>query len=317
MRPAAPRLQPLVRARIADLGPAGAAWQAELPGLLADLAAEWSLRLGRALPGGSASYVVRAVTAEGLPRVLKVALPDSDLSDQARTLAAAEGRGYALLHAHDPVRRAILLEDLGPSLDRTPLPVEAKLEALADTLLAAWTLPLDTAPALTVGQDKASTLHALVTGTAARIGCPGPVLRQALHYAERRAATYDAGDPGLVVVHGDAHPANVLRVERPRPGADSGWVFVDPDGFRCDPAYDAGVVLRDWSGRLLTAGSGGAARALLEGWCALLAARTGLPEQRVWEWAFLERVSTGLYVSSFGGGRIGHDLLASATLLLD
>lgn len=41
----------------------------------------------------------------------------------------------------------------------------------------------------------------------------------------------------IVVVHGDPHPANTLRAPD---GRGRGWVLVDPDGFRADPAYDAG-----------------------------------------------------------------------------
>ncbi|MEO3821923.1 hypothetical protein [Plantactinospora sp. B24E8] len=41
------------------------------------------------------------------------------------------------------------------------------------------------------------------------------------------------------------------RSPHPRPGAESGYVFVDPDGFLAEPAYDLGVVLRDWCPQLL------------------------------------------------------------------
>ena len=87
---------------------------------------------------------------------------------------------------------------------------------------------------------------------------------------------------------------------------------MDPDGFRGDPAYDAGVVLRDWCSHL----TGPDARSRLEGWCDLVAERTGTDRDRVWAWAFLERVSTGLYVTSFGAERVGRPFLATAAHLL-
>ena len=71
-------------------------------------------------------------------------------------------------------------------------------------------------------------------------------------------------DRDLVVVHGDPHPGNLLAVRAPRPGADTGYVFVDPDGFVADRAYDLGVALRDWSSTLL----GPDARTVAEGYCA-------------------------------------------------
>ena len=302
------------------LGEVGDAWVAALPDVLDELAEQWSLTWGRPLPGGSASYVVTATTADGEPRVVKVVLPESHPddpgpADEARTLAAAAGHGYAVLHAHDPARRALLLEALGPPLEVRRIEPERKLAILADTLREAWRVPLDTAPPPAPGADKASTLRALVLELAHRFpdACEPRVLSRAVEYAERLAAAFDPD--ACVVVHGDAHPANTLRVTTERPGALSGYVLVDPDGFRADPAYDLGVALRDWTGRLHEAGPG--ARALLEGYADLLAGRSGVDRQRIWEWGFLERVSTGLYVTGFGGAEIGARFLGSATLLLD
>ena len=93
-------------------------------------------------------------------------------------------------------------------------------------------------------------------------------------------------------MHGDPHPGNLLAVRSPRAGADSGYVFVDPDGFVADRAYDLGVAMRDWSERLL----GPDARRIAEDLCATLAERSGVDTTRIWEWGFLERVSTGLYL---------------------
>ena len=146
-----------------------------------------------------------------------------------------------------------------------------------------------------------------------RLGHPvaRPVIATALAYAERRAAAFDPA--ACVVVHGDPHPGNMLRVPRTRAGAESGWCLVDPDGFRADPAYDLGVAVRDWVAQV----SGPDARPVLEGYCALLAARTGIDEQRIWEWGYLERVSTGLYVMSLGGHAVGLRFLTSAERLIE
>lgn len=303
------RLQPLARSKAASLGDAGADWLAGLPRVLGELADRWDLTWGRPLPGGSASYVLGATTATGEERVVKVLMPDPELADEAPVLAAAEGRGYAVLHDHDADRASLLLERLGPSLDRSGLPAERVLDVLVDTLQEAWRLPLDRVPEPAPG-GKAASLRRMVVALDDRLGlCDLEVRRQALEYADRRA---EAGDPDAVVVHGDPHPPNLLRVARPREGAASGYVFVDPDGFRCDPAYDLGVALREWTRRIEKGG-----RAVLEGYADRVAERSGLDRQRIWEWAFLERVSTGLYVSSFGGTALGARFLGTAGLLLD
>ena len=306
--PAPVRLQPLTRARVASLGEAGRAWQAGLPSLLAALAAQWSLTPGRALPGGSSSYVVAVRTADGGEAVLKLALPDAGLAAQAATLRRADGRGYARLLAHDPERHALLLEALGPSLQQSPLGPADQLRLLADTLTQAWLPP---AGHPEPPPDKAGSLSALVSRLWVEQGGPveEAVLTTALEYARRRAAV----DPAeLVVVHGDPHPANLLRVRTPRAGAASGWCYVDPDGFVADRAYDLGVALRDWSAHL----HGPGARGQLEEWCLLLAARSGVDPTRIWEWGFLERVSTGLSVRAFGAERAAEPFLRTAALLV-
>lgn len=304
------RLQPLARRRVASLGDAGRAWLDGLPGALEDLAGRWSLTWGRRLPGGSASYVVAAVTADGADRVVKLRMPDPSAvtAGEVPALASAAGHGYALLHDHDPAHDALLLERLGRSLEQTPGEPARTLDVLVDTLREAWRLPLDAVPPT---EPRALSLRALVLDTDARLGhpCDPEVLRQALAYAEELAAP--GPDPD-VVVHGDPHPANALRVLDLRAGAPSGHVLVDPDGFRCDPAYDLGVTLRDWTRRLEHGG-----RPLLEGWCDRVAERSGVDRRRIWRWAFLERVSTGLHVAGFGGTELGERLLGSAGVLLD
>ncbi len=313
---AALRLQPMVRARLAGLGPAGEAWVADLPGLVARLCARWDARVvGRSLPGGSASLVVPVETATG-SAALKVAVPGEDLDPEARVLRVACGRGYARLLGHAPEEQAVLVERLGASLDRSPQPVERSLDTLTRTLRLAWAaVPSAVGPAPARGADRAGLLHARVTELARSAG-PRDLegwdgaLGEALRCAERRAAAYDP--QACVVAHGDAHPGNLLRRAAVADPTDPGaWAFVDPDGVRAEPACDVGVALRDWSSHLLGPGS----RARLEGWCARAAAHTGTDEQAVWDWAYLERVSTGLWVTSFGAPAVGRPFLLSAVAL--
>lgn len=139
--------------------------------------------------------------------------------------------------------------------------------------------------------------------------CSKRVRDQALAYAKSRAAAFDLEK--CVVVHGDPHPGNALRAPTPRAGAESGFVFVDPDGFLAEPAYDLGVVLRDWSPHLLA----GDAPALARGYCRLLATETGVDETAIWEWGFLERVSTGLYTMQFASPAFYRPFLEAAEQL--
>jgi streptomycin 6-kinase len=305
------QLQDVVRRKVAHLGPRGEEWLAGLPGLVDDLARRWSITIGPPLSGGTASYVARARTADGQDAVLKLAVPEHDFGGQVRTLGDAGGHGYVRLLAHDVDQHAMLMEALGQPLEEVDVCPEEKIATLCTTLRQAWQVPRP--PGLTVdpAEEKARGLAELVGTLWERLGhpCSERVVAQALTYAERRAAAFDLDRS--VVVHGDPHPGNTLRVLTPRPGAESGFVFVDPDGFLADPTYDLGVVLRDWCRQLLA----GDAPALAHHYCALLAGHTGLDETAIWEWGFLERVSTGLYALSFGADEMGRPYLDSAELL--
>ena len=300
------RLQPLVRARVQALGDEGRAWADALPAVLVELCRRWSLRLGQALPGGSASYLTTVLRADGRDAVLKVALPEQPSAEHAAVLRVADGQGYVRVLEAAPETGALLLERLGTSLQQSRLGVEEQVDALARTLVRAWRPP-DRPPS-----DKAGSLAEGIRRFDAEVpGAAEPaVVDRALAYAAELAA---AGPENHVLVHGDPHPGNLLRVREPRPGAETGWCFVDPDPFVADRAYDLGVVVRDFSARLLA--DPGTATTRLWSWCRRAAAAGRTDPARVWAWGFLERVSTGLYVTSFGAHRVAEPFLRSAALL--
>ncbi|MFE6163947.1 aminoglycoside phosphotransferase family protein [Streptomyces sp. NPDC056486] len=310
-------VRPLVRQKARSLGALGEQWLAELPRRISDVERRWSVDVdvGRPLPGGTSSYVARARTRDGRDAVLKLSLPSTDFASQVRTLSLAKGQGYVRLLAYDVERHAMLQEALGPSMDRLGLAPRAQIETLCAMLRRAWQAPRAAGLTADPAQEKARALGEMVGRLWESLGrpCSERVVNQALTFAGRRAAEFDPDR--CVVVHGDPHPGNALRVTAPRAGAGAGFVFVDPDGFLADPAYDLGVVLRDWCGEL-RGRDGAAARGLVRSYCALLADRTGVDQRAIWEWGFLERVSTGLYVLDFGAEELGRPFLDTAELLV-
>lgn len=273
----------------------GERWAAALPATIAALAQEWGITVGERLSGGTSSYVASAVTATGEPAVLKLSVPRVDFARVIHTMQAADGRGYVRVLAADPHRYAVLLEPLGGSLDRSGLPPVQQLRVLAALLPLAWTVPRTEAP-----YDKAAALAAELPGLWERAGrpCPEQILAAALDCAARRSAAFDPDR--CVTLHGDAATANVLR------HPDGGWVFVDPDGFVGDPEYDRGVALRDWCRELVAADD---PAALLDSYVDVL----GGERDGVLDWAYLERVSTGVYVLALGADHSPH--LETAALL--
>jgi streptomycin 6-kinase len=305
-------LAPVVREKAAQLGDAGAAWLSRLPDIIDDLEQRWSITIGEPLHGGTASYVARTRTVDGRDAVVKLSVPDPAFTRQIQTLAAARGRGYVRLLAHDAGNYAVLLEALGPPLHRLGLAPEVQIDTLCEMLPAAWRVPAPTGTNAEPALNKARSLAELVARLWEDLGhpCSERVTEYALLCAERRAAVFDP--ERCVIVHGDAASANAVQVLAPRAGAESGFVFVDPDGFLGDPTYDLGVVLRDWCPELLA----GDAPSVAHRYCRQMAARTGMDVAAIWEWGFLERVSTGLYVLSITPEDLTRPHLTTAEALL-
>lgn len=277
----------LVRQRALSSGTAGVGWLRDLPDVLAALSAQWGLRLGRPYRGGTASYVVGARDASGRDVVVKVAMPlDDEVAAYRRSVLVhqlADGRGCARLIAHDDTVSAMLLERLGRNLDELAMSLPRVLETVAATLRLFWR-PIDEAVDLPTGQAKAAWLAEMIVTTWEQLGrpCEREVIDRAVRYCDERAAAFDPSR--AVLVHGDAHGWNTLDA-----GAGT-FKFVDPEGVKSEPAHDLGVPMREYNEPLL---SGDTSRLVRER-AQELATWCDADPEAVWQWGFVERVSTGL-----------------------
>jgi streptomycin 6-kinase len=277
-----------------------------LDDLIREVERDWGVTVGPALHGGSESYVAAAWTRGGDHAVVKLQMPPyASIVYEVRTLIAADGRGYVRLLEHDVDRNAMLQERLGPSLGGFGLPVPVQIEILCATLRRAWGVP---APAdLPSGADKARWLSEFIAATWEEVDrpCSRRVLEQALAFAETREVAFDP--EAAVLVHGDAHNANALQDPGFAP-ASARFKLVDPDGLLAEPAYDLAIPMREWSAELL---DGDAARLGRER-CAYLSRLTGVDPRGIWEWGFVERVSTGLLSIQVGAEQAGREMLEVA-----
>lgn len=276
---------------------AGADWIAALPELVGGLAQDWRLEVGATLHGGSEAYVAQVVMGDGRPAVLKVAPPWRDAASQElRVLLAAEGVGYVQVHAHDEARGAVLLEQLGPHLGELGWTAQAQMRAICTTLQSAWRPPEDPAGFMT-GAEKAASLADFIEATWSELDrpCAERTIERALAFAEARGGAFSP--ERALLGHGDAHAGNTLAI----PGEEGRFKFIDPDGLFIEPAYDLGVLMREWDEELLE----GDPLELGLRRCELLASLTGVEREAVWQWGLMERTSTGLLVLKLGmdGGR--------------
>src|SRR5690606_2666735 len=157
------------------------------------------------------------------------------------------------------------------------------LDVVATTLHSFWR-PAPDDDRIPTGADKAAWLAEYITSTWGDLAepCTRRVIDRAVAYCDERAGEYDA--TGAVLVHGDAHGWNTLRA------ADGRFKFVDPEGVRSERAHDLAVPMREYNGPLL---AGDTARLVRER-AELLAEVSDIDPEPVWQWGFIERVSTGL-----------------------
>ncbi|MEM9467206.1 MAG: aminoglycoside phosphotransferase family protein [Actinomycetota bacterium] len=280
-------LPELVRRRARAAGGVGERWLAALPSVIDDLAERWGLAVGAPFAGGTAGCVLAVTRSDGTEAVLKVGLPSEvvGLSEFELARAAhehADGRGCATLLETDGAHRALLLERLGPNLHESGHDLDEVLDVIADTLLEFWR-PLPVRHPFPTGADKALWLAEMIVDEWRRSGeaCERAIVDRAVEFCHRRAGAFDPSD--VVLVHGDAHGWNTLR-------AGSAHKFVDPEGVASSRAHDLAVPMREYHEPLLA----GDTPTLLRARATRLATRCAVDPDEVWEWGFIERVSTGL-----------------------
>lgn len=286
-------------------GDEGIAWLDGLPAMAADLARDWDLELGPVLAGGTDALVAACrIRGSGQDVVLKIVMPGlAPGNDQLRALLAFKGRGYVEVLRHDAARNAMLLERLGAPLSELGLPIAAQIEVICATLREAWTNPPND-HGFTTGAEKAESLAAFITDLWRELGgpCSQRTVDVALDFAERRRRAFDPA--ACVLAHGDAHAANTLAV----PGQKGRFKFIDPDGLFIEPAYDLAIPMRDWGAELLA----GDPVLLGQGRCDQLARLTGVEPEPIWQWGFIERVSTGLLLLQLGQTSLSEEYLTVA-----
>jgi len=286
--PARLEVPALVRQRAMANGTVGRRWLGELPELVAALAEQWGLELAQPYGGGTAGYVVAASDGSGRPCVLKVAMPlDHDERDaftrSVRVHQVAGGRGCAEILEHDASAPAMLLERLGPNLDDLGMALPQLLRTIATTLRSFWQ-PMSEDIELPNGAEKAAwhARHIEKLWDGLSHPCDRAVIDRALSFCDGRRAAFDPAR--AVLVHGDAHGWNTLEA-----GGET-FKFVDPEGLWSEPEHDLSVAMREYNQPVLIGDSARLVRERAE----MLASWCGVDPRAVWEWGFIERVSTGL-----------------------
>jgi streptomycin 6-kinase len=222
------------RATVEREGQPGAAWLAELPGIVDDLLQRWDCSPdGNPLHGQVGIIVPVRRKAYG-PAVLKVSFPHPGNVHEPDAFAVWRGRGAVSLYERDDERFAMLLEraSMAGLVDLDDGDEAAKV---AGRLSSRLTVPAP--PGLPRLRDRAGAWADEMSKDGAELA--HNLSRRALGAAMATALELGGTQPDLLI-HGDFHATNILRAER------EPWLVIDPKGYAGDPAYDGGGMVIKW-----------------------------------------------------------------------
>jgi streptomycin 6-kinase len=269
------------RARVLAVhGPGARTWLDELAGIVDRWRRHWALGPPRPYPH-SYHWVAAVDRADGTPCVLKLAPPGArEPVVEARWLTRVGGRGAVRLLDCAPGEGALLLERIEPGSSLAALVPgqdERACEVLA-AVAAAIRRPADPADALPALADRVGELSTYRQVRGHDVLPAGMVAA-----AERTAVDLLRTAPTDVLLHADLHHENVLW------DRDRGWLAIDPHGLVGDPAYELATLLYN------PLSLGPDAADLAQGRCAHLARASGIEQERIRAWGFVQAVLSAVW----------------------
>jgi streptomycin 6-kinase len=234
--------QTLTKTMLELHGERGAEWLAQLPAMLAECAERWSLTVMPPFPNLSYNYVAPAVRADGSDAVLKVGVPNPELTTEIEALRRYDGRGIVRLLEADAGRGWLLLERLTPGIPLSTLEDDERATSIAAQVMRQlWRPAPSEHPFPTVAKWGLGfrRLRAEFNGGT------GPFPAALVGRAESLYAELLATSAESMLLHGDLHHDNILSAER------QPWLALDPKGLVGEPAYEMGALLRNPYPRLL------------------------------------------------------------------
>jgi len=252
--------------------PGGAAWLERLPRLVAECVELWSLRLGEPFEA-HISFVAPADLPDGRRAVLKVNFPEPEGEREPDALLHWDGEGAVRLLAHDPGRRALLVERCEPGTQLWHVADEEEANrAAAAVLRRLWRPPPERHGFRLLAVQAAGWAEELPARWE-RLGRPFERALLEETAAFLREAGPSQGEP--VVLHQDLHGGNVLRAAR------EPWLAIDPKPLVGEREFDTASLLRDRRPELVN-DPGAAAR--VRGRLDQLAADLDLDRERMRGW---------------------------------
>jgi len=222
---------------LSAFGEQGHEWLAHLPKLIDEASQQWHLVDAQQVPNLSYNFVAFA-KQRSAEVILKIGVPNPELTSEMRTLELFNGDGACRLLDCDEQKGFLLIERLKPGLMLADLQNDdERTHITIDVMQRIWRpVPKGNGPfiQLTDWFDSLKNIRPHFNGGT------GPFPERLLQRVEASLPELFAEDD-LRLLHGDFHHFNILSSER-------GWLAIDPKGVVGPAGYEIGpLMLNPWT----------------------------------------------------------------------
>ncbi len=262
-------------------GEEGQRWLEWLPELLELGARRWNL-----VPGEpfllSYNYVCAATQKDGSEAVLKIGVPNRELTSEINALRLYHGQGACRLLEADAGMGMLLLERLQPGTMLVTLKDDDQATAIAAEVMKMIQRPAPKPEGFLSLRGWFDELKKLRPRFG---GGTGPFPEKSFATAEGLIHDLFAEDRPQVLLHGDFHHYNILL-------SGDGWLAIDPKGVIGLAEYEAGPLLMNPYNVILEETE---AIRRTERRIAILSERLGFERQRLRAWAICHSVLSSFW----------------------
>jgi streptomycin 6-kinase len=227
---------------IAVHGEEGKVWLSRLPSIISACEREWSLRVEAPFKNLSYNYIAPAERVGGGEVILKISIPNEELTAETEALRSYNGRGCVKLLAANPKLGALLLELIKPGTQLLDVSDDDAATRIAAQLMrqlwrpVPFDHPFPTVARWAQGFEKMRQHYDGGSGL-----LPTDLAEKAETLFRELLESMEAP----VLLHGDLHHENILHAGR------GGWLAIDPKGVVGEPVYEVGALLRNIKPQLL------------------------------------------------------------------
>jgi streptomycin 6-kinase len=211
-------------------GAAGKEWLDRLPTLITTCAERWALSIQSSLPDLSYNFVAFAVTRDGTEVVLKLGVPNPELTTEIDALRAFQGGPVVELLEADDQLGALLIRRLVPGTPLSHAEDDKRATVIGVQLIRDLPIAEPSDHQFPTIGDWGLAFDRL---RARFDGETGPLPSRMVDKAEELLQALQASTRRKMLLHGDLHHDNILS------NGEDDWVAIDPKGVIGDPAYEA------------------------------------------------------------------------------